>query len=398
MSNKKDYYEVLGVSKNATDQEIKSAYRKLAVKFHPDKQAGKSDKDKKEAEEAFKQCSEAYEVLSDKQKREHYDQFGFDGPSMSQGGFNGFNMGDFMRRHGGMFSSFFGGGPFGMDDDDMFDSRFAKNESKPDPSKPEDGRDMRLKIEIPFKDSIFGKTREFTINHSEECPKCHGTGAKNGAEVKECPHCHGTGMITQRIQQGWMMSISQGPCPHCNATGYVYEKCNHCHGDKRIPKQKKIKVAIPAGIEVGQKLRVKGMGEVGTCGGKNGDLYLFIAGIKHSDLFERIGINLRINWPIDPIVASLGGDVDVLSPYGYVKVNVPAGTKSGDLLVVKEKGINNGTAIGNLIVNVTIEPIVNITSEQSKILNELRASLSSKNLKMTSDMKTKSQEFLKNDN
>lgn len=398
MANKRDYYEVLGVSKNATDQEIKSAFRKLSLKYHPDRQSGKSNAEKKEAEEKFKEIAESYSTLSDKEKRANYDQFGFNGPQMNSGGFSGFDMGDFMRRHGGMFSSFFGGGnPFG--DDDFggmhFGGGFSRKNAQPDPKQPENGRDMRLKINIPFKDSIFGKEREFTIDHAEVCPKCNGSGVKNNSEVKECPHCHGSGMLEERIQHGFMMQISQGPCHYCNATGYIFDKCSHCHGEKRIAKPKKIKVTIPAGIEVGQKLRVKGMGEVGTCGGQNGDLYLYINGIERSDIFERSGLNLRLKWPISPIVASIGGKVDVLTPYGYEKMKVPYGTVSGDTIVLNGKGIKSNIGIGNLIVEILVEPIVNLNAEQTKLVESLQKTISESNLKKTQEMHHKGDEFLK---
>lgn len=396
---KRDYYEVLGVSKDATEQEIKSSFRKLSLKYHPDRQAGKSDAEKKEAEEKFKEAAEAYEVLSDKSKRAQYDQFGFDGPHMTSGGggFGGFDMSEFMRRHGGMFSSFFGGSPFGDSDDGFFGgfSGMPRENKLPDPTAPENGRDVRLKINLPFKDTIFGKVREFDIDLTEECHKCHGTGVKSGSKPQKCPHCHGTGMLEERIQQGWMMSISQGPCRHCGATGYIFDKCDECHGEKRVPKTKHVSVKIPAGIEVGQKLRVKDFGECGTCGGKNGDLYLYIVGVEGNEMFERFGINLKLKWPISPIVASLGGKVEVLTPYGYEKMKVPAGTVSGDHIVLGGKGIKTSAGIGNLVVEVVIEPLSKLTPEQESLLKKLESTVSESNLKQTSEMKKKGDEFLK---
>ena len=400
---KRDYYEVLGVSKNATEDEIKRSYRKLAIKYHPDKQAGKSEQEKKEAEEKFKQCSEAYEVLSDKEKRAQYDQFGFNGPQMNHGGFDGFDMSDFMRRHGGMFRSFFGGGgnPFG-DDEDMFGGMhfggFQKENSIPDPTAPEDGRDVRIKIQLPFKDTIFGKVREFDIDLTEPCHTCNGTGVKGNSKPQKCPHCHGTGRLEERIQQGWMMSISQGPCHYCGATGYIFDKCPTCNGEKRVPKKKHVSVKIPAGIEAGQKLRVKGFGECGTCGGKDGDLFLYIADVEKNDIFERFGINLMMKWPISPLVASLGGKVDVLTPYGYEKMKVPAGTNSGEKIVLGGKGIKTSSGIGNLVVEVVVEPLSNLTSEQEKLIQQLQDSITDNNLKKTLEAKKKAEEFLKNDN
>ena len=390
MANKRDYYEVLGVSKNATEQEIKSAYRKLAVRYHPDKQAGKSDAEKKEAEEKFKECSEAYEVLSDKNKRANYDRFGFDGPQSS--GFGGFDMGEFMRNHGGMFHSFFG------DDDDFspfgFGSRRQKKNPAPNACYPEDGNDVRLKISLPFKDVVFGKTREFDIQLDEECPKCHGKGIKEGSEVKECPHCYGSGMIEERIQQGFMISISSSPCYHCHGTGYIYDKCDHCHGEKRVSKSKHVSINIPAGIDVGQSLRVKGHGCCGICGGSAGDLYLFINNIEKSDLFEKEGLNLKVKWPISPIVASLGGKIEVASPNGMIKVKIPAGTVSGKVFRESGKGIKARNGIGDLLIEVYIEPFVNMTKDQEKIIEDLSKTISDSNLKKTQEMQLKAKNFL----
>ena len=390
MANKRDYYEVLGVSKNATEQEIKSAYHKLAVRYHPDKQAGKSDAEKKEAEEKFKECSEAYEVLSDKDKRANYDRFGFDGPQSR--GFGEFDMGEFMRNHGGMFHSFFGDdddfGPFG------FGSRRQKKNPAPNACYPEDGNDVRLKISLPFKDVVFGKTREFDIQLDEECPKCHGKGIKEGSEVKECPHCHGSGMIEERIQQGFMISISSSPCYHCRGTGYIYDKCDHCHGEKRVSKSKHVSINIPAGIDVGQSLRVKGHGCCGICGGSAGDLYLFINNIEKSDLFEKEGLNLKVKWPISPIVASLGGKIEVASPNGMIKVKIPAGTVSGKVFRESGKGIKARNGIGDLLIEVYIEPFVNMTKDQEKIIEDLSKTINDSNLKKTQEMQLKAKNFL----
>lgn len=379
---KRDYYEVLGVSKNATQDEIKRAYRKLALKFHPDrnKEAGAAEK--------FAECSEAYEVLSDKDKRAHYDQFGFS-EQQGQGGFSGFDMGEFMRRHGGMFGSFFGGNPFGDDD-----FGFAQKQ-QPNPSAPEDGRDVRLKISLPFKDVIFGKTRQFDIDLDEECPKCHGKGIKNGTEMKECPHCHGSGMMIKRIQQGFMMQMFTQPCSHCQGTGYIFEKCDHCNGEKRVAKKKHVSVNIPAGIEVGQSLRVRGYGCCGTRGGKDGDLYILVANVEKSDLFERNGLNLKIKQPISPITASVGGKVEVISPYGKIKLKIPAGTCSGQVFRESGKGIKSKNGIGDLLVEVFIEPLVQLSKDQEDLLKKLQDSMQASNLKKSVEMQIKADKFLR---
>lgn len=390
MSNKQDYYETLGVSKNATPDEIKKIYRKLSMQYHPDRQAGKTDAEKKQAEDKFKEISEAYAVLSDKDKRAQYDQFGFEGPGNN---FGGFDMGDFMRRHGGMFSSFFGGddggfNPFG------FGSRRSQKNKAPNELCPEDGRDVRLRITLPFKDVIYGKTREFDIDLDEECSKCHGTGVKSGSDVKECPHCHGTGMIQERIQQGFMISISASPCPHCRGSGYLYEKCEVCHGEKRIPKTKHVSINIPAGIDVGQSLRVKGYGCCGICGGSNGDLYLLINNIEKSDLFEKDGLDLKLRWPISPITATLGGNVDVPSPVGMITIKVNPGTVSGKIVRESGKGIKSKNGAGDLYVELFIEPFAGLTKDQENMLNDFAKSINDSNLKKTQESLAKAKNFL----
>lgn len=403
MANKKDYYEVLGVDKKASSDDIRKAYRKLAVKYHPDKQAGKSEKEKKEAEDMFKQCSEAYEVLSDKDKRANYDQFGFEAVN-GQGNFGGFDMGEFMRRHGGMFSHFFGGNPFGDDDDgfDPFGGGFgggmggghSRRNAPPDPSAPEDGHDVRIQVTFPFKDTLNNSTREFDIKLSNECPSCRGRGVKNGSEVKTCNHCNGSGMVTKKTQHGFMLSMVTSPCPHCSGSGYVFDKCDTCHGEKRVPGKRHVSVNIPAGIEAGQKLRVKNAGECGTCGGKNGDLYI-IVDVQKSELFSRNGLNVLTTQPVSPIVASLGGKIDVLSPYGYCKMKVPAGTKSDQLITVPGKGMKTSNGIGDLIVRVKIEPLVNLSKDQMKMLETLQSTMTAGNLAESAKAKEAQDAFMK---
>ena len=397
MANKRDYYEVLGVSKTASDQEIKGAFRKLSRKWHPDMQSGKTESEKKEAEEKFKECAEAYEVLSNKEKRENYDRFGFEGARMQgESPFGGaFDMNDFMRRHGGMFSSFFNGG---FDDDfgpfNPFGGGGRTRQSPPDPSSPEDGRDVRIKIDLPFKDSIFGCTKEFEIGLSNECHSCHGKGIKDGSEVKQCPHCKGSGMVTQRVQQGFMMSIMTSPCNHCGGSGYIYDKCPVCNGSRRIPAKKKISVNIPAGIETGQKLRVRGSGECGVCGGAAGDLYIHV-NVGSSDVFERDGLNLIITQHISPVIATLGGKIDVPTPYGFCKLKVPECSYSGKSLVLPGKGLKTSSGIGDLIVKIIIEPLANASSEQKKILEQLQKTMSSDNMRLAKEEKMKAEAFLK---
>ncbi len=388
MENKRDYYDVLGVSKDATQDEIKKSFRKLSMLYHPDRQVGKTDQQKKEAEEKFKEASEAYDVLQDPQKRSNYDQFGFEGNHASGGGMD---MGEFMRRHADMFTHFF------HDDDDFspfgFGGRQRRN-SPPDVNQPDDGRDVRIKAKISFKEAIFGCKKEFDIQLSDVCNKCHGTGVKDGSKVKECQHCHGSGTMMKKISQGFMTQIMSQPCPYCQGEGYVFDVCKECHGQKRTPAKKHISVNIPAGIENGQKLRVNGKGEVGTCGGRNGDLYIIVE-VEESNVFQRQGLDLKIKQPISPIDASLGGKVDVLTPYGYCSMKVPSGTKSGQILRLVGKGIKSSAGIGNLLVEVSIEPFQNLTEKQIEILNSLKLTLNEDNLLLAKQMKKDSDQFLK---
>lgn len=274
MSQKRDYYEILGLSKNATDQEIKSSYRKLCRKFHPDMQAGKSDAEKKEAEDKFKEIAEAYEVLSNKDKRAQYDQFGFN-TSNGFGGQGTDDLAEFFRRHPG-FGSHFGGG-FG---DFGFDPFGGGNNRGNDPNAPKDGQDVKININIPFEESIYGGIREFDLTLQDPCDHCHGSGSDDG-KTENCTHCNGTGMITQR--RGMM--IMQSTCPHCHGSGVkIKTKCHVCHGTGHVDKPHHIKIEVPMGVDNGTRLRVSGAGQHGTNGGHDGDVYVEIY-VEDSDIF-----------------------------------------------------------------------------------------------------------------
>ena len=387
MTEKRDYYEVLGVSKNATDQDIKSAFRKLSRKWHPDMQAGKSDADKKAAEEKFKEIAEAYEVLSDKDKRANYDQFGFDGQHM-QSGFNGFNMSDFMRRHASMFG--------GMFDDDFdpfgFNEGMGSHKKQPTFGQSEDGRNVQVNIKVSFKEMANGCTKDFDINLSDPCPECNGTGVEKDSKVEECPHCHGQGMVTERIQRGFMISMTTMPCPHCHGQGYSMKLCRRCNGEKRISAKKHISLKIPQGAENGLRLRLKEMGECGVCGGRNGNLYANVS-VEESRLFKRHGADVEAVMPISPVLAALGGTVEVPSPYGYCKVKVPAETKSGDTVVVKGKGLKTNVCTGNLIVKLVIIALSNLDDTQKKLLNQLQMTLTDDNLESVKQHKKEVSEY-----
>jgi len=390
MAEKRDYYEVLGLSKNASEADIKSSFRKLSRKWHPDMQAGKSDAQKKEAEEHFKEIAEAYEVLSDRDKRANYDQFGF--ASNTGSPFGGMDMGAFFRKHSSMFEDMFSDGfsPFGF----SFNSNHGNHKEVPDPSTPENGRNVQINVKISFKEMTTGCTKDFDINLSDPCPDCNGTGVEKGSKVETCPHCHGQGMITERIQQGFMISMTTRLCPHCNGQGYKMKVCKKCNGQRRISVKKHISIKIPQGVENGQRLRLKDMGECGVCGGQNGNLYANVV-VEDSKLFERNGINITVKKPISPILATLGGSIEVPSPYGYCKTTVPKETKNSDRIVVYGKGLKTEVGTGNLVVVFEIDTICNASVEQKKLLEELQKLVSNANLKQSTEYDKLVQEFYK---
>ncbi len=304
MADKRDYYEVLGISKDASDADIKKAYRKMAKKYHPDinKEPGAEDK--------FKEINEAYEVLSDPQKKATYDQFGFagmDGASgFGQGGFGGFE--DF----GDIFGSFFGGG-FG-------------GGSRRQNTGPRKGNDRFMQMRIDFMDAIFGKTETITIDLDEQCDECMGTGAKSKSDIQTCSHCGGTGTVTTQQRTPFGVFQSQSVCPECNGTGKtIKHKCPKCNGKGYEHKRVKLDIKIPAGIQTGQQVRVSNKGERGINGGPNGDLYIEIIVSRHSQ-FVRDGNDIRIAVPISSLDATLGCKIDVPTVYGDVELTIPATT------------------------------------------------------------------------
>lgn len=381
MANKRDYYEVLGISKDATDQDIKSSFRKLSRKWHPDMQSSKTDAEKKDAEEKFKEIAEAYEVLSDKSKRANYDQFGFEGQNNFSS--SGMDMHDFMRRHASMFGDMF-------EDFGMFGFGHSHQHQPPNPNQPQDGRNIQIQVEVTFKESVSGCTKEFDINLSDPCPECNGTGVEAGSLPIKCNTCHGSGMVTQN--HGFMVMSST--CPTCNGSGYSIQHCKHCNGNRRISVKKHLKIKIPQGVDNGQRLRLLNSGECGVCGGSNGNLYINIV-VHPSDIFERHGINLNVNVPISPILATLGGKIEVPTPYGYVKTTVPAGIQSGYQHIVHDKGMKLNGNVGNLIVTFVIEALSNLTAEQKELLKKLQDTIVDDNLIQTKAAKTKFANYYK---
>lgn len=367
MADKRDYYEVLGVSKSATDDELKKAFRKLAKQYHPDLHP-----DDKECEARFKEVNEAYEVLSDKDKRAKYDQFGFAGVDPNYGagqagagGFGGFGGFDDL---GDIFESFFGG--FGGG------GRRGAN-----PNAPKRGGDIRTNIIIDFMEACKGKSTTVTINRMEKCSECNGTGAEAGSAPKVCPDCHGTGSVTvtQRTPFGAMQSSQV--CSRCKGNGKIVDKpCKKCGGNGRVRNSVKRDIDIPAGIDDGQTMRVAGAGDSGINGGPAGDLNISVT-VRPDPMFERDGFDVWTEVPITFAQATLGDDVTVPTIDGKVKYTVPAGTQSGTVFRLKGKGIKkiHRADRGDHYVKVSVEIPKNLNRDQEKLLREFDKSMEQKN-------------------
>ncbi|WP_210546314.1 molecular chaperone DnaJ [Rhodoferax sp. PAMC 29310] len=353
---KRDFYEVLGVPKNASDDEIKKAYRKHAMKHHPDRNQGDASK---AAEEKFKESKEAYEMLSDPQKRAAYDQHGFAGvdPNM-RGGPGGDNMGGF----GEAFSDIFG---------DMFGQQ--RGRAGGGGRQVFRGSDLSYAMEVTLEEAAKGKDAQIRIPSWDNCELCQGSGAKPGTQAKTCGTCAGSGQVQMR--QGFF-SVQQ-TCPTCRGNGKVIaEPCTGCHGQGKIKKQKTLEVKIPAGIDGGMRIRSSGNGEPGTNGGPPGDLYIEIRLKKH-DIFERDGDDIHCSVPISIITASLGGEIDVPTLAGKAAIDIPEGTQTGKQFRLRGKGIKGVRASypGDLYCHITVETPVKLSEHQRKLLKELDDSL-----------------------
>ncbi len=351
---KRDYYEVLGVAKNASDEEIKKAYRKLAMKFHPDR-----NPDSKEAEEKFKEAKEAYEMLSDEQKRAAYDRFGHAGVDPNAGG--GFRQGGFEGNGG--FEDIFGG-IFG----DIFGGARGTQGNRAFR-----GADLRYNMEITLEQAAEGFTTTIKVPAWSECDTCHGTGAKPGTKPQTCNSCGGTGSV--RVQQGFF-SIQQ-TCPRCHGTGKVIpEPCTTCEGIGKVKKTKTLEVKVPAGIDDGMRIRSSGNGEPGLNGGPPGDLYVEIH-VKPHSVFERDGDDLHCQVPISFTTAALGGDIEVPTLGGSASITVPEGTQSGKTFRLRGKGIKGvrSSYPGDLYCHVALETPVRLTDKQKQLLRDLEASM-----------------------
>jgi molecular chaperone DnaJ len=358
MATKRDYYEILGVPKNASDDEIKKAYRKLAMKYHPDRNQGDSGKD---AEARFKEAKEAYEMLSDGEKRAAYDQFGHAGvdPNMrGPGGPGAEGFGGFAEAFGDIFGDIFGQQRGGA-------GRGGRQVYR--------GSDLSYAMEISLEEAAKGKDAQIRIPSWDECETCHGSGAKPGTQAKTCTTCHGAGVVQMR--QGFF-SVQQ-TCPHCRGTGKIIpEPCQTCHGQGKVKRQKTLEVRIPPGIDDGMRIRSAGNGEPGTNGGPPGDLFIEIRLKKHS-LFERDGDDLHVVVPVSIARAALGGEIEVPTLDGKAAIDIPEGTQAGKQFRLRGKGIKGvrSSVAGDLYCHVAVETPVKLTEHQRKLLKELDESL-----------------------
>lgn len=374
MAEKKDYYEILGVDKNATEDEIRHAYRKLAKKWHPDA----NPDNRKEAEEKFKEIGEAYSVLSDEKKRKMYDQFGTADPSGA-----GFNPG------AGGFDPFggFGNGTYtyttsgfgGFDDivDDFVSSMFGgagRRQSRRSTNDPQKGNDLHTSMTISFEESFTGCEKEFTISKNVTCSTCNGTGAKPGTKVETCNVCHGTGQVRKTQNLGGFQIQSTGTCDNCRGTGKVIkEPCEDCYGKGTIRKNVTIKVEIPAGIQNGQTLRLQGKGEPGKNGGENGDIYIDIR-VKESRVFTRNGDDVECTIPITVTQATLGATLKIPEVVGEdVEFTIPEGTQTGTRFTIRNEGFKklNGSSHGDLVFTVQVQTPKRLSKEQRELFNKL---------------------------
>lgn len=349
MSNK-DFYETLGIARSASDDDIKKAYRKLAMKYHPDR-----NPDNKEAEEKFKEVQKAYDILSDKEKRAAYDQYGHAGvdPNMGGGGF------------GGGFGGF--GGAQGFDFGDIFSQMFG-GAAGGGRQQNYQGADLQYAVEITLEEAAKGIKKRITIPTHEECDVCHGSGAKPGTSPTTCSTCHGSGTIHVR-QAIFQM---QQTCPSCHGSGkQIKDPCVKCRGAGLVKTSKTVEVNIPAGIDDGQRIRLSGEGEPGTNGAPAGDLYVVVH-VKEHKTFERNGLDLHFEMPISFATAALGGEIEVPTLDGKVKLSIPKETQTGRRMRVKGKGIKSlrSSAVGDLYCHVVVETPVNLTERQKELLEE----------------------------
>lgn len=343
--SKRDYYEVLGVSKTATKDEIKKAYRKLSKQYHPDINK------EPDAAEKFKEIAEAYEALSDDQKRAQYDQFGHTDPNQGFGG------GDF-----GGFGGF----------EDIFNSFFGGGSRRRDPNAPRQGADLQYTMTLKFEEAVFGKETEIEIPREETCETCNGSGAKPGTKVETCKHCGGSGQLNVEQNTPFGRIVNRSACHYCSGTGkQIKEKCSTCSGSGKVRKRRKINVKIPAGIDDGQQLRVPSQGEPGVNGGPAGDLYI-VFHVRSHEFFERDGDDVYCEMPITFVQAALGDEIEVPTLHGKVRLKIPAGTQTGTKFRLRDKGIPNvhGRGKGDQHVLIRIVTPTKLSEKQKDLLRE----------------------------
>jgi molecular chaperone DnaJ len=355
MPTKHDYYEVLGVDRNATDEEIKRAFRKLAFKYHPDHNHDEM------AGERFKEVNEAYQVLSDPDKRAAYDRYGHSGAEGFFGqGFEGFDFGGF----GEIFNAFFGGGAT------------ARRQTA------QRGADLRYEITITFEEAALGGEKKLSIARTENCPTCQGRGSKPGSQPSRCPNCNGSGQV-RRVHQSIFGRFAQtATCPQCRGEGQIItDPCPQCRGSGKERHKRKIAVKIPAGVDNGSQIRLKGEGEAGTRGGAAGDLYIAIA-VQEHEFFSRYRDDLLYELPINFAQAALGTEVEVPTLDGSTRLKIPAGSQTGEVFKIKGKGVAHlrGGGQGDLLVTLFVATPDSLNAEQKKLLRELEESLSRNNM------------------
>ncbi len=364
MAEKRDYYEVLGIQKGASEDEIKKAYKKLARKYHPDMNPGD-----KEAEEKFKEVNEANEVLSDPEKKARYDQFGFAGVDPNYGAGagggaygGGFDFGDL----GDIFGSFFGGGFGGQ---------------RRNPNAPQRGESIRASVSISFTEAAFGCEKSVTIERSEQCPTCKGSGCAPGTTPEICPDCHGSGTVQTRRQTPMGVFASNGPCRKCGGTGrLIHQPCSDCRGSGAVRKRRTIKVNIPAGIDHGQTISLRGQGGAGKNGGPAGDLLITVM-VQPHEIFRRDGVDVFCEAPITFTQAVLGAELEIPTIDGKVKYSIPEGTQTGTVFRLKGKGVLvlNGRGRGDQYVTVVIETPRSLNKEQKEALRRFSETLGENN-------------------
>ena len=387
MSDKRDYYDVLGVSKTADKDEIKKAYRKLALKYHPDK-----NPDDKEAEDKFKEVNEAYEVLSDEDKRQKYDQFGFAGVDPNyQGGYGGGGYGG-SGFGGGYTGGGFSGGSGGFEDifSDLFGGGFSSGGSgfggfggggRQTYHGPVQGSDLKVRLTLTFKEACFGAEKRIKIKRMEPCEHCSGTGAEPGSKVETCSTCggHGTVHVQQKTPFGTFTQESE--CPDCHGTGeHISEECSVCHGKGLAKKERTIKIKIPAGVNNDSILPLRGEGNAGENGGPKGDLLIYIR-VTEDPVFKRDGDNINYTRPITYAQAALGASVTAPTLKGKVKMKIPAGTQNGKIFKLKGKGVKNvnGHGKGDMYITIRIEVPKDISAKAKSLIEELETELGPEN-------------------